>query len=97
MREGRASGPRKPAKECRYPPPPVFWEKRLQTIENKGNECRKECKETTKRRQADANKRVDWSERLKACRRERWRVVHPLGFCMDVKINGLREEGFVRV
>jgi hypothetical protein len=23
------------------PPPRVFWEKRLQTIENKGNECRK--------------------------------------------------------
>jgi hypothetical protein len=30
----------------------VFLEKRLQTIENKGNECGKERKETTKRPQA---------------------------------------------
>jgi hypothetical protein len=36
----------------------VFSEKRLQAIENKGNECRKERKETTKRLQADANKSV---------------------------------------
>jgi len=78
------------------PPTRVFSEKRLQTIENKGNECRKECKETTKRRQADANKRVDGFEGLKVCRRERGRV-HPLGFCMDVKIKRLREEGFARV
>ena len=41
------------------PPPRVFWEKRLQAIENKGNESRKERKETTKRRQAIADKRVD--------------------------------------
>ena len=40
------------------PPHRVFSEKRLQTIENKGNERRKERKETTKRLQADANKRV---------------------------------------
>jgi hypothetical protein len=40
------------------PPTRVFWEKRLQTIENKGNERRKEHKETTKRLQADANNRV---------------------------------------
>ena len=33
----------------RYPPPRVFSEKRLQALENKGNECRKERKETTKR------------------------------------------------
>jgi hypothetical protein len=33
----------------------VFWEKRLQTIENKGSERGKEHKETTKRLQADAN------------------------------------------
>jgi hypothetical protein len=36
----------------------VFSEKRLQTIENKGKERRKRRKETTKRLQADANKRV---------------------------------------
>jgi len=47
------------------PPTRVFWEKRLQTIENKGNECRKACKETTKRRQADVNKRVGMPEGLK--------------------------------
>jgi len=48
----------------------VFSEKRLQTIENKGNECRKERKETTKRLQADANTGVgrveapeDWEKR----------------------------------
>jgi hypothetical protein len=40
------------------PPPRVFSEKRLQIIENKGNECEKERKDTAKRLQADANKRV---------------------------------------
>jgi hypothetical protein len=44
----------------------VFWEKRLQTIENKGNECRKEHKERTKRLQADANKRVGKPEARKS-------------------------------
>jgi hypothetical protein len=38
--------------EVSIPPPRVFCEKRLQTIENKGNKCGKECKETTKRPQA---------------------------------------------
>ena len=42
----------------KVPPTRVFSEKRLQTIENKGNERRKERKETTKRLQADASKRV---------------------------------------
>jgi hypothetical protein len=36
-------------------PPPAFSEKRLQTIENKRNECKKERKETTKRRQVSEN------------------------------------------
>jgi len=45
----------------------VFPEKRLQTIENKGNERRKEYKETTKRLQADANKSVGSLEGLKVC------------------------------
>jgi hypothetical protein len=52
------------------PPPRVFCKKRLQTIENKGNERRKEHKERTKRLQADANKRVGRFEDLKVCRRE---------------------------
>jgi hypothetical protein len=47
------------------PPPRVFSEKRLQTIENKGSEGRKECKERAKRRQIDANKRVGVPEGLK--------------------------------
>jgi len=52
------------------PPPRVFSEKRLQTIENKGNEGRKECKERAKRRQVDANKRVGMPEGVKVCRRK---------------------------
>jgi hypothetical protein len=48
-----------------YPPPRVFSEKRLQTIENKGNERGKEHKETTKRLQAAANKRVGTLEHLR--------------------------------
>jgi hypothetical protein len=50
----------------------VFSEKRLQTIENKGNECRKQGKESAKRLQADANKRVGRFERLKVARGERF-------------------------
>jgi len=37
------------------PPPRVFWEKRLQTIENRGSERGKERKETTKRLQVSEN------------------------------------------
>jgi hypothetical protein len=40
----------------------VFLEKRLQAIENKGNGCRKRCKEGPKRRQAFVNKGVDTLE-----------------------------------
>src|SRR5260370_27766116 len=36
-------------------PTPAFWQKRLQALENKGSECRKERKKTTKRRQTDEN------------------------------------------
>jgi hypothetical protein len=36
-------------------PTPGVWEKRLQAIENKGNECRKERKERRKRRQEYEN------------------------------------------
>ncbi len=53
------------------PPTRVFWEKRLQTIENKGSECRNEWKERAKRRQADADKRVGKFESLKVDRWER--------------------------
>ena len=43
----------KEVEDAEHPPPPprVFCGKRLQTIENKGNKCRKECKERTKRLQ----------------------------------------------
>jgi hypothetical protein len=43
----------------------VFSEKRLQAIENKRNECKKEGKETTKRRQVLENSRLEagcWKE-----------------------------------
>jgi hypothetical protein len=73
----------------------VFCGKRLQTIENKGNESRKEGKETTKRLQEHesngfATEAQSWEGD--------WRLVppHPRGIWMDVKIKGLREEGFVR-
>jgi len=65
---------------------PVFWEKRLQAIENKGREGGKDGKETHKRRQATASKRVGTSD-----------GVHPRGIWMDVKIKGLREKRFVRL
>jgi hypothetical protein len=38
-----------------HPPPRVFWEKRLQAVENKRNECGIERKKTTKRLQAAEN------------------------------------------
>jgi hypothetical protein len=40
------------------PPPPAFWKKRLEVIENKGREGGKEGKERCKRLQATDNKRV---------------------------------------
>jgi hypothetical protein len=49
-----------------HPPPRVFWEKRLQALENKGNECGKERKETTKRRQAAENMGFATEPRLPA-------------------------------
>ena len=36
-------------------PTRVFWQKRLQALENKGSECRKERKKTTKRLQGSEN------------------------------------------
>jgi hypothetical protein len=44
----------------------VFLEKRLQAIENKGNEGIKEGKERANRRQSDVKKRVAAFEDLKA-------------------------------
>jgi hypothetical protein len=38
-----------PRKVAATPPPRVFCKKRLQALENKGRECGKEGKETTKR------------------------------------------------
>jgi len=79
----------------RVPHPRVFCGKRLQTIENKGRECRKERKETEKRLQEHesngfAREAQSWEGD--------WRLVppHPRGFCMDVKTRELREKGFVR-
>jgi hypothetical protein len=52
----------------------VFSEKRLQPIENRGNERGKEYKETTKRLQADVNKSVGVLERLKEGKSARQRA-----------------------
>ncbi len=50
------------------PPPRMFWEKRLQTIENTGREDGKEGKEMHKRRQV-AGKKGDATEaRLRTAR-----------------------------
>src|SRR5260370_34963890 len=65
----------------RVPHPRVFSGKRLQTIENKGRECRKERKETGKRQQMPENNEfatptrsgrqrhggTEFGERLKTC------------------------------
>src|SRR5712664_4690401 len=48
--------PTRVSRSCiRDAPPPVFCEKRLQAIENKGRERRKERKETGKRQQMPEN------------------------------------------
>ena len=44
-----------PVLAFRDTPTRVFWQKRLQAVENKGNECRKERKETTRRLQVSEN------------------------------------------
>jgi hypothetical protein len=53
----------------------VFLEKRLQTIENKGNECGKENKETTKRPQA--LEKDGFATEAQRAQRKPWRA---LGF-----------------
>src|SRR5216684_1671314 len=85
-------------------PPPVFCEKRLQAIENKGRECRKERKEAEKRRQMPENNGfttptrsrqrrggTEFGERLEAC------TPHLGAMRMVIKIKGLREKQFVRI
>src|SRR6266478_5693191 len=85
--------------------PPVFCEKRLQTIENKGRECRKERKETGKRRQMPENNGFatptrpgQAAARRHRVRREIGRLVPPHSGAMRmvIKIKGLREKQFVR-
>ncbi len=78
-------------------PPRVFSEKRLQAIENKGNEGKKEHKETTKRLQADANKRVGTFEGPESLDKSRRAAPHPGATQINVKRKGLREKQFVRV
>src|SRR6266436_3956824 len=99
--------PTRVSRSCiRDTPPPVFCEKRLQTIENKGRECRKERKETGKRQQMPENNGfaprqgrgrqrrggTEFGERLKVC------TPTPGGAMrMVVKIKELREKQFVRI
>ena len=74
------SGGRRLCRPENPPPPRVFWQKRLQTVENKGREGRKERKERRKRRQLLASKRVGASEGLNArALGTLERVVHPRG------------------
>src|SRR5260370_41248878 len=99
--------PTRVSRSCiRDTPPPVSCEKRLQTIENKGKECRKERKETGKRQQMPENNGFATPTRpgQAAARRHRsserdWRLVppHPGAMRMVVKIKGLREKQFVRI
>src|SRR6266436_2253685 len=86
-------------------PPPVFCEKRLQAIENKGRECRKERKEAEKRQQTPENngfatptRSGKAAARRHRVRREIGRLVPPHSGAMRmvIKIKGLREKQFVR-
>src|SRR6266404_5678266 len=74
--------PTRVSRSCiRDTPPPVFCEKRLQTIENKGRECRKERKETGKRQQMPENNGFATPTRpgQAAARRHRvWREIEGL-------------------
>ena len=92
--------PTRVSRSCiRDTPPPVFCEKRLQTIENKGRERRKERKETGKRQQMPENNGFA-TESPKALSSEGdWRLVppHPGAMGIVVKIKGLWEKQFVRI
>src|SRR6266852_1981802 len=57
----------------RYPPTRVFWKKRLQAIENKGNECGKACKETPKRPQA--LEKDGFATEAQSAQRKPWRAL----------------------
>ena len=76
-----------------YPPTRVFWQKRLQVVENKEWEAEKERKEIPKRLQVNENKGKVSCDEL----REKLEDPTPPGFCTDVKRKGLRGKGFVRI
>jgi hypothetical protein len=78
-------------------PPRVFCKKRLQTVENKGKECRKERKETTKRLQTAENMGFATPTRSGQAPAQRPNGVTPRAIQIVVKIKGLREKQFVRV
>jgi hypothetical protein len=82
----------------------VFSGKRLQTIENKGRECRKERKETGKRRQMPESNgfatptRSGQAAEAQSSEGDR-RLVPPHRGAMGIviKIKGLWEKQFVRI
>jgi hypothetical protein len=82
------------------PPPPVFWQKSPESIENKGKTCGKERKERTKSPQAAESMRfaAETTERQDTeplDGRDGWGDTR--GFCMDVNPKGLRGKGFVSI
>ena len=72
----------------------MFCKKRLQPIENKESDCEKERQERT--RGGKPMKRESFVLASLRIRAEAGSEgVTPWGFCMDVNIKGLREDGFV--
>ncbi len=72
-------------------PTPAFCKKRLQAVENKGNERKKEGKETTKRLQVSENMGfATKAPRPRSLERELWRgYVHPRGDGATGRLLGL--------
>jgi hypothetical protein len=75
----------------------VFWQKRLQALENKGSQCRKEHKETTKRLQVSENMGFATPTGSGQAPAQRHDGVTPRAIQIVVKTKGLRKKQFVRV
>jgi hypothetical protein len=80
-----------------WTPPPAFWKKRLQTIENKGGECRKERQEPREVQEAAIPcKEKSWRfGRQKRVSLGNARRVHLRAMRMVVKRRELRDKQFV--
>src|ERR1700730_6892061 len=91
------------------PRPPCFWEKRLQALENKGNECGKEREE--RKRGGKLLRRLDLPQRHgdtegEGSWKNGWRVTPPgvlygcerkgfaeIGICMNMKTRAIKIDG----